>query len=88
MSASRLHSTRAARIVTAKVDSCHRKSGRKTLRNISLSAREGEGMKCRRVDSTRLELHDPSRQKSTRLTGSQVARHLEIFRYVLKRVRV
>ena len=45
-------------------------------------------MKCRRVDSTRLELHDPSRQKSTRLTGSQVARHLEIFRYVLERVRV
>ena len=35
-------------------------------------------MKCRRIDSARFELHDPSRQKSTRLTGSQVARHLEI----------
>ena len=45
-------------------------------------------MKCRQVDSTRLELHDSSWQKSTRLTGSQVARHLEIFRYMLKRVRV
>ena len=45
-------------------------------------------MKCRRVDSTRLELHDSSRQKSTRLTGSQVARHLEILRYMLERVKV
>ena len=45
-------------------------------------------MKCRRVDSTRLELHDSSWQKSTRLTGSQVARRLEIFRYLLERVRV
>ena len=45
-------------------------------------------MKCRRIDSTRFELHDPSRQKSTRLTGSQDARHLEIFRYMLERVRL
>ena len=45
-------------------------------------------MKCRRVDSTRLELQDSSWQKSTRVTGSQVARHLEIFRYMLKRMRV
>ena len=45
-------------------------------------------MKCRRVDSTRLELHDASRQKSTRLTGSQVARLLEIFQDMLERVRV
>ena len=44
-------------------------------------------MKCRRVDSTRFELHDSSLQKSTRLTGSQVARHLEIFCYLLERVR-
>ena len=34
MSASRLHSTRVARLVTVKVDSSHRKSGRKTLRDI------------------------------------------------------
>ena len=45
-------------------------------------------MKCRRVDSTRLELHDQSRQKSTRLTGSQDAKHLEIFQDMLERVRV
>ena len=61
MSASRLHSTRVARLVTVIVDSFHRKSGRKTLRNISVYASEGEGMKCRRVDSTRLELQDSSR---------------------------
>ena len=36
MSVGRLHSTRVARLVTAKVDSSHRKSGRKTLRNILL----------------------------------------------------
>ena len=45
-------------------------------------------MKCWRVDSTRLELHDSSRQKSTRLTGSQVAKHLEIFQDMLEWVRV
>ena len=45
-------------------------------------------MKCRRVGSTRLELHVSSQQKSTRVTGSKVARHLEIFCYVLERVRV
>ena len=45
-------------------------------------------MKCRRVDSTQLELHDSSWQKSTRLTGSQVARLLEIFRYMFERMRV
>ena len=83
MSASRLLSTRVARLVTAKVDSSDRKSGRKTLRKMSIFALEGEGMKCRRVDSTRLELHGSSRQKSTRLTGSQVTRHLEIFQDML-----
>ena len=36
MSVSRLHSTRVARLVMAKVDSSQRKSGRKTLRDISL----------------------------------------------------
>ena len=46
-----------------------------------------EGMKCWRVDSTRLELHDSSRQKLTRLTGSQVARYLEIFKYIPQRER-
>ena len=45
-------------------------------------------MKCRRVDSTRLELHDSSRQKSTRLTGSQVAKHLELFQDMLEWARV
>ena len=35
MSASRLHSTQVARLVTAKVDSSDWKSGRETLRNIS-----------------------------------------------------
>ena len=35
MSACRLHSTRVARLVTAKVDSSELKSGRETLRNIS-----------------------------------------------------
>ena len=45
-------------------------------------------MRCRRVNSTRLELHDSSRQKSIRLSGSQVARLLEIFRYMLERVKV
>ena len=45
-------------------------------------------MKCQQIDSTRFKLHDPSRQKSTHLTGSQVARHLEIFRDVFERVRV
>ena len=83
MSASRLHSTRVARLVTAKFDSSDGKSGHETLRNISRYALEGEGMKCRRVDSTRLEFHDSSRQKSTRLTGSQVTRHLEIFQDML-----
>ena len=38
MSVSQLHSTRVARLVTAKVDSFQRKSGRKTLRDISLYA--------------------------------------------------
>ena len=38
MSANRFHSTRVARLVMPKVDSSHRKSGRKTLRNISLAA--------------------------------------------------
>ena len=45
-------------------------------------------MKCWRVDSTRLELHDSSRQKSTRLTGSQDAKHLAIFQDMLEWVRV
>ena len=45
-------------------------------------------MKCRRVDSTRLELHNSSRQKSTRLTGSQVAKHLERFQDMLEWLRV
>ena len=45
-------------------------------------------MKRQRVDSTRLELHDSSRQKSIRLTGSQDAKHLEIFQDMLEWVRI
>ena len=60
MLVSRLHSTQVARLITVIVDASHRKSGRKTLRNISVCASEGEGLKCRRVDSTQLELHDSS----------------------------
>ena len=54
MSASRLHLTRVARLVTVIVDSSHWKSGHKTLRNISIFASEGEGMKCCRVDRLHL----------------------------------
>ena len=61
MSASRFHLIRVARLVMVMVDSSHWKSGCETLRNISIYPSEGEGMRCRRVDSTRLELHDSSR---------------------------